>query len=665
MDAPSRGGIRAGNRPVVPQAAGSLLAPVVASAQIWATLLLVLGLLEAAVLYVKLPFPLSASLLVSLVWSPLLLGAVGLVAGVVVGAGLSLVRAILGRRALSRDPRGTAWAVAMAGLFGFYWVYAANRLYPGTSREAGAMALDGAAAVGAFILLLALLRRGRAGLTRAAMARVTTILVLFLWLPFYALSASPQLERARGEAPSGPSAAPAVTPGAGREPRMNVLLIMMDTVRADCLGCYGSTECPTPNIDRFAQDAMLFEQAVTSEPLTRPSVCTMFTGLSPRTHGVDSNTKTLRGSFVTLAETLRDAGYATAAFTAASVLSGYYGTDQGFDLYTEPSEPWWYLRSDFALRRLYISLTSWADWWIEIKAADVNRRALPWLRRERDRPFFAFVHYFDPHFPYRPPRGFDLAAKAGLGSVPTPYEDERERFVPGFEMPGDYLRMEWLRYQGEIAYVDANVGALLGALDNAGLTDRTLVVLVADHGESFEHEVYFSHGTRLYDSQVRVPLVIRDPRGRGALRVPSQVGLVDLCPTILGLVGAPSGVPTQGRSLVPLIEAARAGRPSADRPVYCQTDLEDTRPHSGRASYAVRTPPWKYIESPVLGLTELYDLVNDPAETVNVAKEFPQVSSELGAALARWLAATPRLDVAPSELSPERAEALRALGYAK
>ena len=618
-----------------------------------AVLFLSFGLLESVVLLAKRPEPWSGALALRIAWSPLLLGVIGLLPGLLAGAAAAVALALSPRRAAGVE-RSAAWALTLPGLLGFYWVFAANRLYSGSSREPAAIALDGLAAAAAVALAVVLWKStviGEAG--ARARLRWTAALVLVLWLPLYALSVEPAVERTRISPPQ-PSARPEP------EGASNLLLIMLDTVRTDCLSCYGPTEFQTPNIDRLAAESVLFEQAITPEPLTRPAVCTMFTGLYPRTHGVDTNTKALGPDFATLAEVARVEGYATAAFTAATVLSGAYGTARGFDYYSEPSEPWWYLRSDFALRRLYVSLTSWGDWWIEIRGREVTRRATTWLRRNGDRPFLAFVHYFDAHAPYAPLREHDRALRERPVTIPVPYDDEQIRFSPGFDMPADFLRQEWLRYRGEIAHVDESVGELLDFLDRAGLSEKTVVALVSDHGESFEHAAYFSHGTRLYDPQVHVAFMIRDPSLPRAARMRGQVRLVDLFPTLLSLLDLSPPVPVQGVDLAPRI---RGTARDTDLPAFCQTDLDDRRPLSSRASHALRLPPWKYIESPEAGPVELYDLRTDSGETSNVASRFADVRAELAEALREWQASTERLELEPVEMTPEGLEALRALGY--
>lgn len=628
-----------------------------------ASLFFVFGVLESLVLFLKRPEPWSGELLSRLLWSPTLQGMVGLAVGVVVGLAAALLLPYRTRRVTPDSERSSVWSLALPAVLGLFWVYAANRLYPGSSRETTALLLDGASVAAALILAAILWKRTVvAGASFRQRAVITFVLGAFLWLPFYMMAGAPSLEYTRD------SMVPRVEARAS-EGSPNLILIMTDTVRSDCVSCYGPTEFPTPAFDLLASEGTLFEQAVTPEPLTRPAVCTLFTGVYPRTHGVDSNAKALGQEFLTLAEVFRRRGYRTAAFTAASVLSGAYGTAQGFDHYSEPGEPWWYLRSDSAMRRLYVSLTSWQNWWVEIPAGEVNRRALAWMESNRDEPFFMFVHYFDAHAPYRPPAEYDLAVREGLGNVQPPYEDEQARFAPDFEMPENYLRQQWLRYRGEITYVDACLSEFLDRIRELGLDDGTVVALVADHGESFGHHAWFSHGNRLYDSQVHVPMILRGPGVPAGARVTDQVRLVDVYPTLLSLLGSATPDSAQGVDLRDRIEAAGArGEGTAtvaqgDLPAFCQTDIDDTRPYSSRVSFGLRLPPWKLIVSPDLNLTELYDLTDDPGETSNVAAERAGVARGLASELEEWQAGIEALELEPVEMTPEALESLRALGY--
>jgi len=297
---------------------------------------------------------------------------------------------------------------------------------------------------------------------------------------------------------------------------------------------------------------------------------------------------------------------------------------------------------------------------VEILADEVTHRATTWIEANAGRPFFAFVHYFDPHYPYEPPPGYDFAARGGLGDVPVPYAEPQERFRDGFDMPDDFLEMTWLDYQGEIAFMDEHVGRLLGALDEAGLSDDTLVVLLSDHGESFEKGFYFAHGNRLYDTLVHVALMVRLPGRLAPGRVAAQVSLLDLYPTICELLGLPAPEGVQGRSFVPAAVERRALEPV---PVFLQTDFENPKPFSSRVSMGLRLPPWKYVESPELDLVELYYLDVDPDERHNLALGEADVVADLRTRLHSWLASTELRETEDVELSPERLEALRALGY--
>ncbi len=627
-----------------------------------ASLFFIFGVLESVVLFLKRPEPLSEQLLARLLWSPALQGLAGAGLGILIGLVAAFLLPYRSRRVTRDSEMSSVWSLTLPAVLALFWVYGVNRLYPGGSRDTTALLLDGAAVAAALVLATLLWRRTvHRGASFRERVALTIVLAVFLWLPLYVMAGAPSLEHTRvSSPPTGAVRAPEGSP--------NLILIMTDTVRSDCLSCYGPTEFQTPAYDSVASQGTLFEQAVTPEPLTRPAVCSLFTGIHPRTHGVDSNTKALGDEFDTLAEILRAGGYRTAAFTAASVLSGAYGTAQGFDYYSEPGEPWWYLRSDSAMRRLYVSLTSWQNWWIEIPAGEVNRRAIPWMEQNSDAPFFMFVHYFDAHAPYRPPAEYDLAVREGLGDVPPPYEDEQVRFEPGFVMPEDYLRQQWLRYRGEISYVDACMREFLDRVRELGLDDGTVVAVVADHGESFAHHAWFSHGTRLYDPQVHVPMILRGPGVPAGVRVEQQVRLIDVCPTLLSLLGKQTPAAAQGVDLSGLVSAAaglreRGSAAPEDLPAFCQTDLEDRRPYSSRISFGLRLPPWKLIISPEMALTELYDLSVDPAETNNVAGRDVGTTASLSTRLQQWQETTAALELPPVEMTPEALESLRALGY--
>jgi arylsulfatase A-like enzyme len=300
-----------------------------------------------------------------------------------------------------------------------------------------------------------------------------------------------------------------------RPPQFNVLLVTLDTTRADRLGCYGYTDAHTPALDSLAAQGVLFERAFTPAPVTLPAHASLLTGLVPPVHGVrDNGIYRLRDEAVTLAELLGDAGMVTAATVAAYVLASRFGLAQGFSHYDE---------------RLKGQLGKPAAFYVERPAEEVTDAALGWLEKRNDKKnFFLWVHYFDPHSPYVPPARFDS-------------------LCPGRP------------YDGEIAYMDSQLGRLLGALRSDGQYENTLVVVVGDHGEALGEHGEPTHGIFLYNSTVRVPLIVKFPAGEHAGgRVDANVSLVDIFPTVLERAGlsVPSGI--QGRSLLPLLGGERA-----------------------------------------------------------------------------------------------------------
>ena len=352
---------------------------------------------------------------------------------------------------------------------------------------------------------------------------------------------------------TGPSTPPPAPPS-------NLLLITLDTVRADRLGAYGAAGAATPALDGMARAGVRFEQAIAAAPLTLPSHATILTGLPPTRHGLRHNgAGRLADPIDTLAERLRAAGYDTAAFVGAFVLDRRFGLDQGFALY------------DDEIPRGATAPHLEA----ERPASAVVERALGWLAEREGRPFFAWVHLYDPHAPYAPPEPF------------------RSRFPA---QP----------YEGEIAAVDAQVGRLLAEIESRGWSDRTLVAVAGDHGESLGEHGEATHGLLLYEATLRVPLLLRGaglPAG-GVVRAP--VGLTDLGPTLAGLLGRDMAPPQGGRDLSADL---RAGREPAPADLYSETEYP--RSFGWAALAALRRGGWKLIAGP---RPELYDLSLDPDE---------------------------------------------------
>ena len=398
-----------------------------------------------------------------------------------------------------------------------------------------------------------------------------------------------------------------------RPDRLNVLLITLDTTRWDRIGAYGDAAATTPNLDRLASEGVLFEQTIAPAPLTLPAHSTMFTGLLPPRHGVrDNGGYVLDPSHKTLASLLKAAGRQTGAFVGAFVLDGKFGLDAGFDLY--------YDKFDVSRQRS-VSLGS-----ISRRASEVVDHAMPWLEQHASGPFFAWLHFYDAHTPYEPPEPF--------GS--------RFRDRP---------------YAGEIAYVDSQVGRLLQWLDARGLSDRTIVLAIGDHGESLNEHGEATHGLFIYESTTRVPFIVKTPysvtRGR---RVPGLVRTEDVMPTVLELVGAPVPTGLEGRSLAPLLAGG-----ASDLNLAAYSESLYARNHYGWSELrSLRDGRYKFIATT---RPELYDLERDPRELRNLYDERRSLAERMAEELRRLGAETTAEASGPAAVDPETRERLAALGY--
>lgn len=379
-----------------------------------------------------------------------------------------------------------------------------------------------------------------------------------------------------------------------------IVLITIDTLRADRLGAYGSTRGLTPSLDRFAQTAVRFTAAVTQVPLTLPAHATMLTGLHPARHGVRTNDGfQLAADVPTLADALHNHGYKTGAFIGGYPLQASSGLARGFDRYDDE-----FLRTPGRVER---------------SADDVITSAVSWIQEQRAQPFFAWVHLFDPHSPYKPPEPFATA------HADSPYD-------------------------GEVAYADAALGRFLDHLQQLDLFARSTVLIVADHGESLGEHGERTHGTFLYDSTVRVPLLVKLPDHTGASAIDVPVEASDLAPTLAAAAGATlNGV--DGQNLLPLL-GGQKGDP--ERPTYAESYYQNVL-LGWSPLRAVRTSQWKFIEAP---RPELYELTSDPGEL----QDRIAVRGALASALQRALPSTDAT-VKASATTSDAAERLRSLGY--
>lgn len=399
----------------------------------------------------------------------------------------------------------------------------------------------------------------------------------------------------------------------------NLVLVTLDTTRADHIGCYGDPDARTPAIDALARRGVLFAQAATVAPLTLPAHSSIMTGFYPTYHGVRLNgTTALSQEQTTLAEVLSREGYQTGAFIGAFVLDGRWGLNQGFGVYDDQFDMKKFKRLDLA--------------GVQRPGNEVMDSALRWLEGQKDRPFFAWVHLYDPHSPYEPPEPLLSEFRSrGLAAL----------------------------YDGEIAFADQQVARLVSWLDKAGLQRKTILVVLGDHGEGLGSHGEGTHGYFLYDYALHVPLVVAAPFGalRG-VRVDAQVSLVDVFPTVLALAGIDLKARVHGRSLLPLML-----HPQAPETGYAYSESMTPNLQFGwSALHSLRSARYKLIQAP---RPELYDLLADPGEETNVFDRHREMAREMAVQLDQLMAETSRGAPAPeaANLDKETVERLAALGY--
>lgn len=485
----------------------------------------------------------------------------------------------------------------------------------------------------------------------------------------------------------------------------NVLLITIETLRADHVGSYGYSRTTTPNLDRLAAQGVRFDNTLAQAPFTLPSIASLMTGTTPPGHGVRNHPAILAPELDTLAERFQAAGYQTAAMTRHTWLRRKSGLDQGFDEYHN---------NKFSAG---------------LDARSLSLAAVDWLNaRDTGKPFFLWLHFLDPHLPYTPSYPYSVLYRdehAGESRVehlramleraretfePTPYAD-----IPGgpyYDLvfpyyPDNAALLDlafWRRsrgsiffggaryrdediaeirelYDGAIAYTDDNLARLMKSLTDLDIEDDTLVAVTGDHGEAFgEHGLYFTHDFTLYDEVLRVPLVLRYPNGiEPGIEVDQQVRLMDLGPTLLELAGVdPAGFGDDSVSLVPLTEGGslpylNAFAESAPRrSMFPEHDRVYFDGNRGKWRM-LRTERWKLIRIPHPDgdRYELYDLVSDPSETVNLFDELPGEAGKLAPVLEAWMRADPARDADRSAeedaeldgLDPAERQQLKTLGY--
>jgi choline-sulfatase len=397
----------------------------------------------------------------------------------------------------------------------------------------------------------------------------------------------------------------------------NVVLITLDTTRADRMGFLGSKRGLTPNLDALARQSVVFSRAYSQVPLTTPSHATILSGTYPQFNHLQDMGSPLAKDLPYLPDILRQHGYHTAAFVGSQILdpksAAAPGFDRGFDIY----DAGFHSRAPGEDR--YHS--------VERRGAVVVAHAIAWLKAGRRTPFFLWVHLYDPHDPYDPPEPF----KAKYRAFP---------------------------YDGEIAYADSAVGKLLAALRADGLSDSTVIAVAADHGEAFGEHGEQTHGLFLYDETIHVPLLVKFANGKpGAVRIDMRVGLVDLAPTILRAVGMTPPATMQGASLMEFIKP-NSGQ-ETDRPAYAETDYP-YRAFSWSPLQAWRAGKYLYVQAPQ---RELYDQVTDPGALRNLADKSTAVAATMASQLEDFHHKTSSAAPEQAGITPDQAEKLQALGY--
>jgi len=406
----------------------------------------------------------------------------------------------------------------------------------------------------------------------------------------------------------------------------NVILITLDTTRADRMGFMGSTRGLTPNLDKLARDSAVFTRAYSQAPYTPSSHATILSGTYAQYHQVFAFTMPLAKTVPYLPEILGGNGYHTGAFVGSMALDpklSVPGYERGFDTYYSDFHP----GPDEDGEKRYNT--------IEYRAGEVVKHAMGWLGKRPPGPFFVWIHMFDPHDPYDPPE---------------PYKTRYAKAL----------------YDGEIAYMDSALGDLFRQLKAAGLYDRTLIAVTADHGESLGAHGEDQHAIFLYDETIHVPLVIKLPHGQAAgKRIENTVELADIMPTMLGALGIPVPDKVQGQSLLGFLQpdtpkGEAAASAWQDRPAYSEADYGHLA-FGWAAIKSLRTEKYLYVEAP---RRELYDQVNDPGEEHNLAQTSPAVADTLSAKLKDFLQKTTNTARRPKPvLTPADAHQLTQLGY--
>jgi arylsulfatase A-like enzyme len=400
-----------------------------------------------------------------------------------------------------------------------------------------------------------------------------------------------------------------------------VLLVTLDTCRSDRLGCYGNGGASTPALDRLAAEGILFTACGAPIPTTLSSHTSMLTSLYPRSHGVPRNGFAVPPGLRSVAEILVENGFRTAAFVGSFPLHRTFGLDRGFLVYDDEME----------------GTPEGGE--LERSAGAVTDRAAAWLAGVGSEPFFLWVHYFDPHWPYSPPRPYGEIRRVAPGVYDPASLDDLGTIRSGlFPFRREDRDAFFAAYDGEIAYVDRKLARLLDAVP-AARREHLLVLVAGDHGEGFgEHDYFFDHGEFLWATGIDVPFILHAPALVPAPRIEeSAVRLIDLAPTILEAAGIRSPAEFEGKSLLGAVHGPLAPRVTiseASKP--WSLEMRGEYPNKYKAK-SIRSGNWKLVVTPFLDRKELYDLGMDPREERNLYAAERDTAARLEESLLEWI----------------------------
>jgi arylsulfatase A-like enzyme len=562
-----------------------------------------------------------------------------------------------------------------AGLLTNYWITAVLLLGTGTELKLREMGVAGqlgaklelwswilvAALAGIVAVSLWLCRFTQPLILSSRMCAVTLAIALVLIASSEALSAL--------EATSRVQAAPGEI---GSMTRPNVVVIVMDTVRADHLSVYGYGRDTTPNLKALARDAVVYPNAISSSDITLTSHASLFTGMYASWHGAYCDTqnapygRALNPQYPTLAELLKSNGYSTVAVAANLYMRADFGLERGFNEFRIP-RPVALLPADtpFLLRRAmrrglgvvfdiaqFDRLFSFSE--------DINSGLFSALSKHGREPFFVFLNYMDAHFPYVPPAPYDRRFPGQKSSfTQDDLEADQRKISDGGEASPVYLPHSLSKYDGGIAYEDAQIGKVVEWLKRRHAYDNTIIVVASDHGEAFGERHYVGHGNSPYQNVVRVALMIKYPHGAHQGMEPAPASLIDVAPTVLSSLGLKPPASMQGRDLNH--PEALAGRRLFNEAFPCPVmQAPDCR--KGCMVRSVYEWPYKYISSST-GKRELFDLSRDPQEEHTLYAQQPAVVEKMRGDLDGWTRLVPPRSGQKRTLSQDNLQKLKGLGY--